>query len=207
MTFTTDIIVYMAKITYNHKMKQNIKLVDGFKIRNTIEIEFSMIGDHDSTPFIPKGQIWLEQYYKAERDSIVQYFLKRKTLSKKIGYEKAKAKLRPSKISNLEENCKQLIIKEGTLKIFLVDGSFIRQQIDPSFCFGGHYQVYKYIPKNELWLDDCVDIKEIPYILVHELKELDLMKFGMSYCNAHDYANAAEKEARRNDGVAKYPKD
>lgn len=188
-------------------MKQQIKIVDGFKVRNTIDIEFSMVGDHEAYPFIPKGQIWLEHYYKAERDSIVKYFLKRKVLSKKIGYEKAKAKLRPTKILNLDETCKQLILKKGTLKIFLVDGEFIRQQIDPSFCFGGHYKIYKYIPKNELWLDDCVEAKEIPYILVHELKELDLMKLGMSYNNAHDYANATEKETRRNDGVAKYPKD
>lgn len=188
-------------------MKQKIKIVDGFKVRNTIDIEFSMIGDHQTSPFIPKGEIWLEQYYQQECKTIIEYFLKRKALTKKIGYEKAKAKLRPSKISPLDKNNKELIIKFEQTKIYLVHGKFIRKNIDPSFCFGGHYMVYKYVPKNELWIDDCVATKEIPYILIHELRELDLMKKGMSYNNSHDHANASEKEARRNDGVAKYPKD
>lgn len=188
-------------------MNQNNKIIDGFKVRNTIDIEFSMIADHDSAPFIPKGRIWLERYYKAERDLIIKYFLKRKSLVKKIGYEKAKTKLRFSNPLPLDESKKQLIIKTGLTKIILVDGQSVRKNIDPNFCFGGHFKVYKYIPKNELWLDNCVDQKEIPYILIHELQELDLMRDGMSYNNAHDYANAAEKEARRNDGVAKYPKD
>lgn len=188
-------------------MKQNIKIVDGFKVRNTIDIDFSLIGDHQSYPFIPEGQIWLERYYLPEREARLKYFLIRNKLAKKIGYEKAKAKLRPSKPLPLSTDRKQLIVKSGQTKIYLVDGKYVRQMIDPSFCFGGHFKVYNYIPKNELWLDDCVDIKEIPYILIHELLELELMKNGMSYNNAHDHANASEKEARRNDGIAKYPKD
>jgi hypothetical protein len=33
------------------------------------------------------------------------------------------------------------------------------------------------------------------------------MKNGKCYNDAHEYANAAEKEARRKDGLTAYPKD
>jgi len=188
-------------------MNQTIKLVDGFKIRNTVDVEFAMIGDNSKFTYIPVGQIWIEKYHAFEKEFILKYFLRRKMLSKKIGYEGAKTKLRPSKIQPLTSVSKTLIVKIGLLKIFLVDGFIVRKQIDPGFCLGGHYMVYRYIPKNELWLDVAVDQNELPYILTHELRELELMKHGMSYNNAHDHAHAAEKEARRNDGVAKYPKD
>ncbi len=53
----------------------------------------------------------------------------------------------------------------------------------------------------------AVSKKEQKYILHHELFELSLMEKGKSYNNAHDFANAAEKELRRNDKVTKYIKD
>lgn len=95
----------------------------------------------------------------------------------------------------------KLLKKQGKLKIYLVNGHKIRANFDPNFYAGGHGLVYKYMPKNEVWIDNTATPKERKYILVHELYELNLMKKGKSYNNAHDYANAAEKEARRRDGA------
>lgn len=187
-------------------MYMKIKLVDGFKIRNTEDIDFSVIGDNSVYPYIKRGETWFDKSFEKEKDFFVKLFKKRKFLTKKYGYEKAKEMLRP-KPKNVADLRLKLLGKNKKTKIYLSDGAKLRQNLDPSFCFGGHFKVYDYIPKGEVWIDNATQEKERKYVLVHELYELQLMSQGKNYNNAHDFANAAEKEARRNDGVAVYPKD
>ena len=127
---------------------------------------------------------------------------------KKYGYERAKKILRKKmkKITPDKVHLK-LLGKRGNLKIYLVSGRLVRQHFDFNFVFGGHGLVYDYVPKNEIWMDDAMLTKERKYVLIHELYELDLMKKGKKYNDAHDYACAREKEERRRDGVAVYLKD
>ncbi|MDZ4385043.1 MAG: hypothetical protein U0944_01355, partial [Candidatus Moranbacteria bacterium] len=86
-------------------------------------------------------------------------------------------------------------------------GREVRAKLDPDFFLGGHNLVYGYVPKNEIWIDDAQDGREIKYTLLHELHEAKLMEKGTSYDNAHDFSLATEKAARRNDGFGHYPKD
>jgi len=180
-----------------------IKIVDGFKIRNTFDDEFGILADYVNTPYLPEGEVWLDKVFLAEKKKILGEYNKSRSLMKKYGYEKAKKMMRfkVAKGFKIDTIKIKLLKKQGSLKIYLVKGRKIRENLDPNFYFGGHYLVYKYVPKNEVWLDDTVMPKERKYILVHELFELGLMKKGKSYNNAHDYANAAEKEARRKDGA------
>jgi hypothetical protein len=185
-----------------------IKLVDGFKIRNTLDIEFGAVGDRSLYPYIKTGEVWLDRSFKAEKDWLLNRFRLKKSLTRRYGYERAKSKMRPAKTGAAPGRClRELITALGRTRIYLTDGATVRRTLDPNFCFGGHWLVYDYIPKNEVWLDDAADPRELKYILVHELYELELMRGGKEYSDAHDYANAAEKESRRKDGVAKYAKD
>ena len=81
----------------------------------------------------------------------------------------------------------------------------MRRYLDPYFVLGGHDLVYSYIPKNTVWLDDVIDQKELPYILLHEKEERNIMEKGKSYDVAHRFAIAIDQEARIKDGLASYP--
>ena len=188
---------------------RKLKIVDGFKIRNTLDVEFCALGDKDVYPYMKPGQLWLERYYLPEKAFLLHVYKIKKRLVKRFGWERAKALLRPDKFNrDLPEKCHLALLgKLGQLKIYLVDGPMVRRHLDPDFFFGGHYRVYKYVPKNEVWLDSAVTGPELKYVAVHELFELALMKIGKGYDDAHEYANAAEKEARRKDGLTAYPKD
>lgn len=185
-----------------------LKFIDGFKIRNTIDIDFSVIGDRENYPYIEKGEVWFDRAFIKEKEFFITLFEERKRLTKKYGYERAKEILRTRVSPIIKKNIKLKAIQKGKkFTVYLVNGSLVRKSFDPSFCFGGHYLVYKYVPKGEVWIDNAFSARERKYVIVHELHELNLMKKGMSYNNAHDYACAAEKEARRNDGVGHYLKD
>ncbi|MDD2758049.1 MAG: hypothetical protein PHD72_01585 [Patescibacteria group bacterium] len=185
-----------------------LKIVDGWKIRNTVDIDFCNIEDRLSMPFIPKGEIWFDRGFLKEKKIMSAVFLKKRKLMKKYGYARAKKILLSGmKKIDLKKIRLKLLSQRGAVKIYLVSGRLVRQHLDFNFVFGGHWLVYKYVPKNEIWLDDAMLTKERKYVLIHELYELNLMKKGLSYNDAHDFASAREKQARRKDGVAEYLKD
>jgi len=178
-------------------------IVDGFKIRNTYDIDFGILADYINTPYMKPGEIWLDKAFLAEKKRILAEYHENRKLVKKFGYEKAKKLMRFKVAKNFNTDTVKinLLKKQGNLKIYLVRGKKVRENLDPNFFAGGHGLVYKYIPKNEVWLDNTAIPKERKYVLIHELYEINLMKKGKSYSNAHEYANAAEKEARRKDGA------
>jgi len=186
-----------------------LKIVDGFKVRNTLDIEFCAAGDRSVYPYIKPGELWFEKYYLPEKAFLLHVYKIKKRLVRKFGWEKAKSLLRPDKFNKraLQQCRLALLAKTRGLRVYLVDGPAVRRHLDPDFFFGGHWLVYRYVPKNEVWLDSAAAGPELKYVATHELFELALMKSGKTYNDAHEYANAAEKEARRKDGVARYPKD
>lgn len=193
---------------------KRIRTVDGFNVRNTIDVDFAVIGDHGLYPYIKRNEIWFDRAFSKEKDFFIKLFRERSLLTKKFGYEKAKGILRAKWCldaarhdNSLERIRLKIVRREKLLTIFLVDGGVVRKTLDPNFCFGGHWKIYEYIPKNEVWIDRVVLPRERKYVIIHEMHELKLMKKGMNYNNAHDYASAAEKEARRNDGFGRYLKD
>jgi hypothetical protein len=83
----------------------------------------------------------------------------------------------------------------GPLEVWLVRGRFIRDRIFIDFTTGGNSQVYKWMPKNEIWLDDAMQEEAGPVIL-HELTEYNAMLAGKDYDAAHELANVNELAAR-----------
>ena len=89
------------------------------------------------------------------------------------------------------------------LKVYLVDGQYIRDNIFIDFTEGGNSYRYDFIPKGEIWIG-AVHIIEAPYVCLHEVEEitfafkggLDLTK-GDDYPEAHNYASECEAAARK----------
>ena len=90
--------------------------------------------------------------------------------------------------------------RRGDLQVWIVDGSFIRTQMDVEFTnFGQHFR-YKYIPENELWLDQEANNDERTFFIDHLLVERELMSQGVPYEKALEEANLAERRERRRAG-------
>ncbi len=180
-----------------------IKIVDGWKIRNTIDTDFSSWGDVTSYPYIPKGEMWVDKFLKPE----VALFEELARLERRMK-GKPFAQIRKQAAKELTNRKFKLDItarkKRGNIEILLVDGFSVRSSMDPYFVLGGHDLVYSYIPKNQVWIDTRQDPREIEYTLVHETLERKLMSGGMEYDSAHDFALAAERKARRDDKVADF---
>jgi hypothetical protein len=91
----------------------------------------------------------------------------------------------------------QKLEERGKLQIWLVDGSYVRGNIDEEFTnFGQHYR-YHYIPDNEFWIDREAKHDEHQFFIDHLLVEHRLMAGGMSYKEALPEADRAERKERR----------
>lgn len=84
------------------------------------------------------------------------------------------------------------------LSIYLVDGEYVRNEIDVDFVNGGNGAIYpSYIPLDEIWIDDAQHALDRTATALHELVERDLMlHHGMGYDRAHDEANVYERALR-----------
>jgi uncharacterized protein YoaH (UPF0181 family) len=97
----------------------------------------------------------------------------------------------------------QQIANRGDLKVWIVDGIYVRGHIDEEFTnFGQHYR-YSYIPKGEFWIDREAAQDETQFFVDHLLVEHRLMAKGMSYGEALDKADQAERKERRRAGDLK----
>ena len=92
---------------------------------------------------------------------------------------------------------RKLATREG-LDIWLVNGKWVRDNIDVDFTEGGHALRYDYIPYGEIWIDNA-NIDEADYIIEHEIYERGRMAADVKYSQAHDEANVVERRARKLD--------
>lgn len=195
--------VYIKKIGDFHGY--SVWYVNGYWIRNNLDKDFPNYGVHRTFVFIPKNEIWIdyESGTRKEAGYYVDMFLAMdKAYSEGKTHEEAieianivektergksamvkklkKLKLRRDVLKRIH---KKLLFKKYTnnLKIWQVRGDYVRDLFDVDFNQGGHAKVYNFIPKNEVWIDDDVYKKEIPYTLVHELHERALMEKGWEY--------------------------
>ena len=88
--------------------------------------------------------------------------------------------------------------RRGRYKVVLVDGTEVRDRIDPDFTCGGNPGRYGYVPMDELWVDDCTAKGDVGPYVEHEAVESDLMlDHGLTYDEAHDRATLAERKLRK----------
>lgn len=186
------------------KNRKKIRYVDGFAIRNIFP-DMDVVESYSSTggivggmptPFIPKGEIWIDRRFRKEKDFLLEVH-RLEQLKRNWPEAKTRAYLKerltkkgtpPPFVARSE--------KRGRLTVRYVRGEIVRQYFDPGFIFGGHDLVYKYIPASEIWIDIRQDPREIPYTMLHELHERSLMARGVPYHWAHRSATEEERKRR-----------
>jgi len=88
---------------------------------------------------------------------------------------------------------------EVNLSFYLVDGGKVRNNDEAEFIGGGHHLVYKWMPDNEVWLEETFPKDERVFFSMHELLEYLTMKYDKySYDKSHDIANHYEGLLRQN---------
>lgn len=86
------------------------------------------------------------------------------------------------------------VIKNIT--VWLVDGRYVRQNLNEEFTnFGQHY-FFRFIPTNEFWIDRECNPGEEEFFIQHLLVEWRLMRRGMKYSSALKHAGRAERAER-----------
>jgi hypothetical protein len=84
------------------------------------------------------------------------------------------------------------------LHVVLVDGTHVRDTYDSDFCQGGNGFAYPgFVPKGEIWVDNCIPPGERALVAFHECVEAELMRGGASYDRAHDEAKRQEDAFRK----------
>lgn len=100
--------------------------------------------------------------------------------------------LKPPYISRIDER--------GRIKVWVVDGAYVRSHLDEEFTnFGQHYR-FPFIPRDELWIDQATKADEQRFFTDHLLVERRLMAKGAPYENAIEAADREERKERRRSG-------
>ena len=106
---------------------------------------------------------------------------------------KAQPKKAPAKRRAPYVNCLE---RRGPLSVWLVDGSYIRKNIDEEFSnFGHHFSTPK-VPLSEIWIDKETDPDEQRFFIRHAVVERQKMREGVDYDTARRAANRIERRMR-----------
>jgi 1,2-phenylacetyl-CoA epoxidase PaaB subunit len=91
----------------------------------------------------------------------------------------------------------------GPYSVWVVNGAYIRKNIDEEFTNFGEPFRFKFIPKNEFWLDVEAADDEAKFFIDHMLAMQRAMEHGKSYEEALDIGDRKEKSERRKAGDLK----
>jgi hypothetical protein len=191
-------------------------LVDAFWTRQHVSADFPEYGTHYSMSEIPKDEIWVgsdvdeNEYDYWIREGLAEYrYCERGKSEEKAEDEAANTEYSFHKHIKDGEAIKQKLYgRVGPISIYLVDGEAVRDRYNSDWQDGGHGYIYDYIPKTEIWLDDHLHPFDLKCILLHEIHEMNRMRFNhWPYLRAHNEANKFESKARKNpkliDGMLK----
>jgi hypothetical protein len=91
---------------------------------------------------------------------------------------------------------------EGPVEVCLVDGNLVRSYYKTDYTEGGHGYVYPWVPRPQIWIEDSVDFREVPFIVSHEYLERRLMRDEeLDYDTAHEICSKVEFDLRKRKGV------
>jgi len=203
---------------YIRKLRQlskiSVWLVDGEYVRKNICEDFVNYDHHGRLFFIPEDEFWIAE---GSRPDEMRFFMDRMyvehvLIASGMGYDKASEKaaifekrerakvVEMEKPSNsrmdrgLAEKVRKKLLKSysGRVKVWIVDSTLVRDLLFTDFGGGGHDMVYRFIPENEIWIDDDIPPAGRKFIILHELHERMLMAAGASYADGHAKATVVE---------------
>jgi len=106
-----------------------------------------------------------------------------------------KKKLKPPYLEKIGER--------GKIKIWVVDGMYVRAHLDEEFTNYGQHHAFDCIPDNEFWLDKEAASDEQKFFIDHLLAEHRLMEKGLPYDDALEAADRVEMAERKKAGDVK----
>ena len=89
------------------------------------------------------------------------------------------------------------------IKIWVVDGNWIRTNINIEFINVGQHYKFNFIPKDEVWLDVEAVPDEQEFFIKNIIIEMSLMEKGVDYTEAVEAAGKAELKERLKDEKVK----
>jgi hypothetical protein len=90
--------------------------------------------------------------------------------------------------------------EQFTVAVWVVDGNLVRSLYKTDYTEGGHGYVYRWVPKEQIWIEAALDSRELPFIVAHEYTELRLMRDeGLDYDTAHAICSEVEFQLRKNE--------
>ncbi len=91
---------------------------------------------------------------------------------------------------------------KGPVKVWIINGNLARSYYKTDYTEGGHGYVYPWVPQQEIWIEDGVDHREIPFIVAHEYLERRLMRDSeLDYDTAHEICSRVEFDLRKMKGA------
>lgn len=168
-------------------------------------------GQHGRFNFIPENEVWLDKEHgESEKEAFVSHAIAEAEAMKQgksydDAYELGLGVENAYREKSRRNVYKKVLTYVGDKTVWLVDGKAVRNGYDRNFVQGGHSKVYKFIPKNEIWIDDDLSEEERKPVIIHELNELGLMTKGMPYNKAHWRSNRKENRFRKLFKKNKYP--
>ncbi len=207
----------------------SVYTVNGFAVRDAAQPdeEFGNFATRDDFPdLIPEGEIWISEKLSAKEgvffiaNALAQQARQSAGGSPDCAYEdglEVERHLR-EKINGIEfrdgkphrqvprdiylEPYTTLPDPEGEVRVWLVDGNLARSYYKTDYTEGGHGYVYAWVPRPEIWVEDGVDRREVPYIVSHEYLERRLMRDeGIDYDTAHEICSKVEFDLRKCQGA------
>jgi hypothetical protein len=98
-----------------------------------------------------------------------------------------------------------LLDPQEPVEVWLVDGNLVRSYDKTDYTEGGHGYVYPWVPKAQIWIEDGVDRRAVPFIVIHEYLKRRLMRDQrLGYDRAHDICSRVEFEVRKGKGIAPF---
>jgi hypothetical protein len=164
-------------------------IVDGAYIRGHIDEEFTNFGQHYRYPYIPEKEFWIDR--EAEHDErlffiehlLVEHDLMEKGASYADALTKAdlverRERRRSGDVRKVTHQGKDLpdvrMVREllwkrleNGVSVWVVNGRLVRSAFDIDFTAGGHDHVYEFVPAGEVWIDDAIEEKGLPYSQAH----------------------------------------
>ncbi|MFH0956451.1 MAG: hypothetical protein V1813_01165, partial [Candidatus Aenigmatarchaeota archaeon] len=210
--------LHHGSMPYIRKLRQLSKitvwLVDGEYVRKNVCEDFVNYDHHGRLPFIPEDEFWIAQ--GSDQNEMKFYidrmYVEHVLIASGMGYDRASEKaaifekrerakfLAKEKLGSLGGNIKlfKMVRKKllksysGRVKVWVVDGTLVRDFFFTDFGGGGHDRIYHFVPENEIWIDDDISEGERKFIILHELHERGLMAAGASYADGHAKATVIE---------------
>lgn len=86
--------------------------------------------------------------------------------------------------------------KIGKINVWIVDGNYIRTNIDEEFTNFGHHYRFKFIPENEIWIDRENSLGEEKYYIEDMITFIKCINRGKDYKEASELGEKRERDKR-----------